>query len=488
MNEIIYNGRAFLEGPHNCFRLGIGLRPSFGLFRCTEADIDYLFNAGQFGAHTLTFNTAPLANPIDPHTTVILEGIYAVRAQVAESGLVESATSSPNKIWDVLLADERITWQFIYGDSAYNTYKADWPAHPKAETDFELENLNEGAPWTYPALLTELFTKLGITAPTFPTGIDVSAIEPRQIVTAGRPIVDVLEEILTTLCIMLCVDPTVTTAARYSLVAYKDIGSNTSAEIDHLYKGFPISRCNPMLNRPVTVVGSAPTYAPNAYYDGPRQRQKVGSKTLTYGTGELQLPIVQPLLTASDGDYTNLADVTAIGDALATIYEESWTGTESLTSSGTEWVLAGIHSGIFVGGTLVNGLNKYVQEITWQSTANGAFTCCRSFRPPQPSITKSRNTLYTYGDYLLPQYPTSVFPVIVSVDGGVAGDESTDCSFTYEVDDINENKLGDSLTPQKPRAPLTTYLPGTLYGWAFWLNGTLILLDALEREAVEVCT
>jgi len=53
--------------------------------------------------------------------------------------------------------------------------------------------------------------------------------------------------------------------------------------------------------------------------------------------------------------------------------------------------------------------------------------------------------------------PLAIFPVLVTKDGGVAGDADTDCSFTYTVKDLAGVELGTALSPQSGRLPKTEY-------------------------------
>jgi len=54
-----------------------------------------------------------------------------------------------------------------------------------------------------------------------------------------------------------------------------------------------------------------------------------------------------------------------------------------------------------------------------------------------------------------------LFPVKLTVDGGTPGDINTTCSFTYKVEDLDDNLLGEGLTPKTQRIPLCEYLqPG----------------------------
>jgi len=53
--------------------------------------------------------------------------------------------------------------------------------------------------------------------------------------------------------------------------------------------------------------------------------------------------------------------------------------------------------------------------------------------------------------------PPVMFPVLVTKDGGEAGDADTDCSFTYTVNDLAGFELDTGLAPECGRLPKTEY-------------------------------
>lgn len=79
--------------------------------------------------------------------------------------------------------------------------------------------------------------------------------------------------------------------------------------------------------------------------------------------------------------------------------------------------------------------------------------------------------------------------VKVENDGGVAGDDENDCSFTYTLTDHDGNELATEVVPERPRYPLTTYIaaPTDSYGLALYrigeggAIGALVLLTAFEE-------
>jgi len=57
--------------------------------------------------------------------------------------------------------------------------------------------------------------------------------------------------------------------------------------------------------------------------------------------------------------------------------------------------------------------------------------------------------------------PPALFPVLVTKDGGEAGDADTDCSLTYTVNDLAGFELETGLSPECGRLPKTEYVePG----------------------------
>ncbi len=87
---------------------------------------------------------------------------------------------------------------------------------------------------------------------------------------------------------------------------------------------------------------------------------------------------------------------------------------------------------------------------------------------------------------------TGLFIVKVQQDGGVAGDDATNCTFTYEVFDLTGDSLEAGVEPQMARYPLCTYTkaPDDSYGLAAYNeDDELLLLIAFEEIAGEsVCT
>jgi hypothetical protein len=86
----------------------------------------------------------------------------------------------------------------------------------------------------------------------------------------------------------------------------------------------------------------------------------------------------------------------------------------------------------------------------------------------------------------------SLFPVLVSKDGGSAGDEDNPCTYTYTVTDLAGTiTYGTGMSPAKPRTSkgAMVYQSGTpAYGTGFWDNDQeFVLWDAGEVFQVAVC-
>jgi len=78
----------------------------------------------------------------------------------------------------------------------------------------------------------------------------------------------------------------------------------------------------------------------------------------------------------------------------------------------------------------------------------------------------------------------SLFAVLVTKDGGVAGDAATDCTFTYTVKDLLGAELATALSPLRPRFAHTEYVePGADSPGVAWYDaqGDLHLLEAVEE-------
>lgn len=90
--------------------------------------------------------------------------------------------------------------------------------------------------------------------------------------------------------------------------------------------------------------------------------------------------------------------------------------------------------------------------------------------------------------------PTSfvgrMFMVNLTQDGGSAGDQSTQCSFTYTVTDIHGNQLATSATPNKQRPTIGKMVSGDgLVGSGYFTaSGAFVLQDANETLDTGACS
>ncbi len=82
---------------------------------------------------------------------------------------------------------------------------------------------------------------------------------------------------------------------------------------------------------------------------------------------------------------------------------------------------------------------------------------------------------------------SDLFIVPVKKDGGVAGDDTTDCTFTYSIYRLDDTELSDALAealaPKRKRLPLTTYIAAadSTWGLATFRGDAWSLLDVYEE-------
>ena len=84
-----------------------------------------------------------------------------------------------------------------------------------------------------------------------------------------------------------------------------------------------------------------------------------------------------------------------------------------------------------------------------------------------------------------------IFPVKVTQTGGSAGNKTTQCSFTYTVETINDVQLATVQSPAKKRPSVGKMAApaSDSYGLAFYdEDGDLVLYDANETLAPNACT
>jgi len=85
-------------------------------------------------------------------------------------------------------------------------------------------------------------------------------------------------------------------------------------------------------------------------------------------------------------------------------------------------------------------------------------------------------------------YP-ALFPVTLTQTGGVSGDASTQCSFTYTVKDVTGTvELGTGMSPAFARPALGKMVAGTKGVAYYATEDTLVLHQTDEVPAVAVCT
>ena len=79
---------------------------------------------------------------------------------------------------------------------------------------------------------------------------------------------------------------------------------------------------------------------------------------------------------------------------------------------------------------------------------------------------------------------TAVFPVLVRVDGGAAGDFTTNCNYTYECKPLGGTILASAVTPLRPRMPMVAYAfaANDSIGLAYFDDqGNFNLIEAIEE-------
>lgn len=84
--------------------------------------------------------------------------------------------------------------------------------------------------------------------------------------------------------------------------------------------------------------------------------------------------------------------------------------------------------------------------------------------------------------------PSGFFPVTLTNDGGVAGDATTACTFTYTVNDLRGATLGTAVAAWGPRFAMgLTYTAATKGMCAFDPVGNLLLMP-FEAVATQACS
>lgn len=400
LNEITYFGRSLVASPQNLFRLTTGVGPSFGFFRMKTEDVDYVLTtqAGVGGTLILT----------SPQGSVILRNIYLVKST--------SLPAITTKVCDVVLADERILWQYKYGTADYNTYKTN---RLVGTGEFELENLNGESEWTFTELCDVIKTILDIATLTFtpPTR------NPRNIIGKNIPGPCILRQLLIALQAYLTVDLQVTDPAYelFTVGSGEESGDLTllTQYANNLHKESTI-RINPLIQKGLAIKMLAVANPDNA----PGRLLTYGSKSATGGSGSHFIQSVYAVF----GNEENSAGLATIGDEIAQEYVDSFANT---------WRDA-IYAGI-----LPFKLNRAIHEITWTSNAQGAFTHIKSFRPhTQLEREDLRDMLFTYYKYLLGTGTGGVRSAKIQAAGVPS---NTVGPFTCKLLDSDGNETGDDI-------------------------------------------
>jgi len=254
MNEVSYHGRAIIEGPQGFFKLTTGVEPSFGFFRMKVEDVEYILTTQGGAPGALVFSSA--------QGSVTLYNIYMVKSL--------SVPAVADVICDVVLADERILWQYTYGTADYNTYKTD---RLIGVSDFELENLNGASEWTFAELITALKTILGIATLT----VTPPTRKPRNIVGKNVSGSCILQQLLIALQSYITVDLQIADPT-YAILALGDVeqAGDLTLMTDYaanIHKERTI-RINPLVQK-----GSAVKMLASADPD------EAPGRLLTYGSG-----------------------------------------------------------------------------------------------------------------------------------------------------------------------------------------------------------
>lgn len=402
LNTITYHNRGLAEGPQNFFKLTTGVKPSFGFFRASKSLVDYVLSAQGGAAGELTFTSPPLKLPHDPSRsigTVTLKNIYLVKSASVEALKAE--------VCDIVLADERIRWQFIYGTSDYNTYKTDravsrdldaaycYKDYEGGEKDFELDNINTETeePWTFSELLTEINSRLGVTIEMSPEcyaaivggELNLPYRRPRNILGKNLPVPCILQQFLLEINGYLAFDPVTTGFTIYPVGAYEVREGSLVDDAEQLadHEVFLTTsreiRINPLVQQGKdieTVMAADPT-------------QNTGDRLVTYGPRTNTTGWGKQLVQSSFavfGEENNKKFLEYIGNELSSEYIDAW---------GNVWRDA------TYGGIITFTLNRAVHEITWVSNIHGATTRIKSYRPRPVLPEELKDTLFAYSKFLL---------------------------------------------------------------------------------------
>jgi hypothetical protein len=177
-------------------------------------------------------------------------------------------------------------------------------------------------------------------------------------------------------------------------------------------------------------------------------------------------PVVECKITArKNSSYKGMYDA-KMWDSDNNKYSLSATITESDFGTLPSSANAVVFNVADIGGTWKITVGDYVQGRLIGRYSDGTDT------PPWLIIVNS--------------YPKGLFPVKVTQTGGSNGNKTTAASYTYTVNDLNNDQLGTSIALAKSR-PYGLVTAGSTYGLAFYDGSTLKLWDAGEYPGSGGC-
>jgi len=365
------------------FRSRCGALPAYGRFRANN--IDFFGEAGDLEIGGL-----------------VIKDVYVYQAEEVLPGL-----------WDVVFVDKRVQW-WKPCDKNYNMYKPD--RIPDGD-DYKTE-----ADYTWQEVIQDLLQQVG-------EDVDVEVslqYRPRNILALGRPIYDVLDEVMYSLGLALVVD-------MEGNVKVKEMGGG------HIPDGLPVVRGGEV--RVNEVCG----YGARVGKDGSPWIRTQGDGKLIWSKAAVK------------------------GEALQKVAADM-----RMRRGGYKVKLAGIWDLIKLGFV----------DVTWTITERGAFTQGQDWADLRK--VEVPNGLFNYGSFVL---PPRCFPVKVVKDDGENGDGNNPCTFKYTVKSLDGDILGQNMTPERRRTNGVVKDPGTEehIGIAYYKDGQLHLLDANEVPDTTTC-
>jgi hypothetical protein len=267
-------------------------------------------------------------------------------------------------LYDLILADARILWLNIACDKNYNMYKAN--------RTFEIqEEETEGVPWTWVGIIDDLATLAGVTITDDSGRLSGLTSEPRNIMAKGRPVTDVLEEILSFLGLVMI--PVMSESLVYDIQRADDYNKDwlTTERKKLVFEGGPVARNDLILPKNIGLRVSSGPDAQIKLVDTAEYNAK--------GSGSLYLDI-KHTAELKDGIIQNTDELEALrGDLIAS---HSQPNPELMVT------LAGIHDLVSDGFT----------DVEWRSTSEGAFTR-GLIRKPKVKATRPEDGLFNYGSF-----------------------------------------------------------------------------------------